>query len=574
MKSYSNIYYKPAALQLIAGIILLAGGRTVFHVSYYWLIALAGLCFLLSWKNIKKGKEKKALMANLKTNDAFFVSYEDLKKYPDKLYVGKGFPWENKHAQMMYELSTMPEMIPYIEGNADAQDNNRAIHGIGKQDEADVTIPLGNLSRHEIVAGTTGCGKTRKLELTAVQAVLRKEATIIIDMKGDNKLVDRISDVCKKEGRTFRLFSMAHPKHSETFNPLQDYSTPESLSSRIRSILPDSSEDFYRDAIWGIVNVVINASIVLGEKATLRKVYEYVFEDEKTLIRKMEEYIKSGDSERNKIAADSALKSLRQLAAEPEEFKKKLLTNLKPLILGMTNGGVGDILNPELADITFPKAISKGEVIYFYLPAMIDNVVAKNIGKLALQSLLFHIGATYAYRETSDSPAINVFVDEFYNCIFPGFVDLLNKSRGANTRVSLYMQTAKDMEAVITPAMAQQILANTNMKTAMEVPEIEIATMFSDLCGKVYIKQKMDTKGTTPDVKEDGNLFNVSMGERSIPKDVYLVEPTLLTKLPVGQSFMFSKSPVPIKLRHPLISDKITESLMDKINKSYAAGIS
>lgn len=599
MKSYSDFYKIPAILQAGAGVIGMIGGKWMFHVPYVITSSIAGMMLMMAWKNNKKRIEKEALMENIRKNDTFYISYEELKakayrepkeeKTKDKtglakdkgelknedtyIYMGRGFPWENKHAQRMYEFSKLAELTPLIAGDADAQDNNRAIHGIGLNEEGDVLIPVKQATRHKMVVGTTGCGKTRFLELDAVQSILRHETTIIMDMKGDNDLVDRIHDVCEKEGRTFRFFSTAHPKHSQTYNPLENYAAPEHLASRIRSIMSEQTEDFYRDTIWWAVNTVVNGSLVNGEKITLKTIHKYIFDDEDLLIDKLKEQQKRCDDSAKAVAIERALSALKNFMDQPEEYRKKLLTNLQPLTMSMTNGGIGEILSPDVSDISFKKAASKGEVVYFYLPAMLDALVAKNVGKLVLQDLLFYIGSVYAYENTKHADPINVYVDEFYNCIFPSFVDFLNKSRGANSRITLYMQSEKDMEAVIAPAMSKQIMSNTNMKFIMETPEIEMATAMSDLCGNTIIQQSMDTKSITPDVKEDGSLYGANYGERRMPLDGYLIQPTLFTKLPQGQGFLLSKTVVPTKVRIPLLSDPITRSFITEVNDNYRKGI-
>ncbi|MCK7582151.1 MAG: type IV secretion system DNA-binding domain-containing protein [Chromatiales bacterium] len=49
-------------------------------------------------------------------------------------------------------------------------------------------MPVEHSAGHLLIVGTTGAGKTRLLDLLVTQAVLRGEAVVILDPKGDRDL--------------------------------------------------------------------------------------------------------------------------------------------------------------------------------------------------------------------------------------------------------------------------------------------------------------------------------------------------------------------------------------------------
>jgi len=258
-------------------------------------------------------------------------------------------------------------------------------------------------------------------------------------------------------------------------------------------------------------------------------------------------------------------KSLSNLMEYPGDFFIKVRSNLAPVLSSLTYGEIGTLLSIIPSDITWEKTVNKNRVVYFYLGSMLDATVAKNVGRLALQDFLYYVGNIYAFQKDKDRRPINLFVDEFYNVMFDGYVDLLNKSRGAGVRVTLGMQTSKDIEAVVDRAKASQILANTNNKIFLRTPEKEIAELFQDLYGETIIKERMKTISYSPDSKEDGNLFGGSAGSRLINKPVPLVDKSHITSLPVGHAFMYTQGENPYKLRLPIINDKIEKSFMDEV---------
>lgn len=50
--------------------------------------------------------------------------------------------------------------------------------------------PLKHTEGHSLIVGTTGSGKTRMFDILISQAILRGEAVIIIDPKGDKEMRD------------------------------------------------------------------------------------------------------------------------------------------------------------------------------------------------------------------------------------------------------------------------------------------------------------------------------------------------------------------------------------------------
>jgi len=94
-----------------------------------------------------------------------------------------GFAWERAQAQLTHELlragpSEVVRTPPTPTLGA------HWLHGLADR-ETPVWLPLAHTEGHILVAGTTGAGKTRLFDLLVTQAVLRGEAVVIIDPKGD-----------------------------------------------------------------------------------------------------------------------------------------------------------------------------------------------------------------------------------------------------------------------------------------------------------------------------------------------------------------------------------------------------
>ncbi|KAA0257553.1 DUF87 domain-containing protein [Deferribacter autotrophicus] len=563
-----NYYLKPFIIEFFLGCVVL-------YFRHYLLLGdkigiLTGVSIiLLSFTRFYKYLEKSSLIKQMSKNSSLTVSLKKGKIPKDKVFIGKGFVWQNDHVQKMYDLKSMNRLDGLLNPNSDGLS---LIHGIGKKEEKNIYLPVEELNTHTAIVGTTGVGKTRALELFIGQAILQNEPVVVIDPKGDNQLVDRVYDLCIKAGRKndFMFFSLAHPKSSSTYNPLENFSKPTDIASRIRSIMDIGEEPFYADFAWNLILGITSALLSLDEKPTIRSIHRYSlidFEELMTKFTKRYNEAKMSNDEAIVTKLEPALKYLKKIESHPRDHFAKVTASLEPVLASLSHGEIGDLLSTIPSDITFEKVINKNKVVYFYLSSMIDNQVARNVGRMALQDLLFYVGSIYAHYPDVEFP-LNVFVDEFYNVIFDGYVDLLNKARGAGVRVTLAMQTSKDVESVVSEPKAMQILANTNNKIFFRVPEIEVAKLFSEMFGKTVIKERMKTISVSPDVGDNGIYYGTNSGERLLNKEVDLIEPQLLTSLPKGEVFMYTQGRLPYKVRMPLISDKIENRFMEKVIES------
>ena len=134
------------------------------------------------------------------------------------------------------------------------------IHGLGGRDQ-DLRVPLEHIEGHLLIVGTTGAGKTRAFDLLVTQAVLRDEAVVIIDPKGDQDLRRTAERACALAGRPQRFvyFHPAFPAESVRIDPLHSFSRATELASRVAALIPSetgSDADKARQVLGNINNVV------------------------------------------------------------------------------------------------------------------------------------------------------------------------------------------------------------------------------------------------------------------------------------------------------------------------------
>lgn len=512
------------------------------------------ICIL---RNIYRWLDAKEAIDRLSSSHAYLKKSNELIKEkssdPSSIYLGKGFVWENSHVQQYYDLSVLPERKKYLDLETKAG-GYEYIHALERKDD---TIKIDrNKLQHTVIAGTTGTGKTKVFDLLISQ-LCADEPTIIVDPKGDEELLDGVYDACVEHGieDRFSFFSLAHPSASVGFNPLSSYGGPSDVADRIVSIMPTGSGDqAFRNFAWQVMEIVASAMMGVQETITLEKLQYYSMDDMQALVTLCEDKIPKLPADLRNFAIKS-LGRLKVQAGHPKEHYQKMITSLGPILTSLNSGDIAPLLNAEPENsIQWRDVVSKKKVIYFDLASMLRQEVANNVGKMIVQDVLYFMGEIYAYEASENN--MNLFIDEFYSVMFKGYIDMLNKSRGAGLRMILGMQTSADIANAMgdgKDSYIRQVLGNLNNKIYLRIPEPNLADEFSKLFGNTYVRN-IDVMQTEASRSAwAGALFGSSVGRRSTNVEIPKIPPDLLMHLPIGQAFAYIQGRDPYKIRFPLI---------------------
>ena len=536
---------------------------TKFMPFNIW-IGVATVMLFMACFRIYQFIQAKQKVDSLNQKNFFSVSTDFLKnilkKNPDKIYLGKGYVWENKHIQNYHQILALPERKKYIDLESKAG-GYEFVHNLGLDDEKDIIVPRDEM-QHTIIAGTTRVGKTRLIELLVYQLIAAGEPVIVIDPKGDADLLNSIYAACVDCGKEkdFKYFSLAHTGNSSTFNPLSNYGSASDIADRVASIMPSGgdSEPFVKFS-WQVLETIASVLIAINEPINLETLQKYSLGGMQELVDLAKEKLSSLSYEVRGYA-EKCIERLEEQASHPKDHFQKMITSLGPVLTALNSGDAGRLLNPEESDIHWQDVLEEKKVCYFYLASMLKGQVAENVGKMVVQDFLYFIGELYAF--SNPSGRINLIIDEFYNVMFPGYVDILNKAGGAGVRVFLAMQTTSDIITQSSGSMAKQILGNINNKIYLRVPEKELAEEFCGLFGKVKIHKISRTRNVGADAKSQNELFRSGYAERLEEEEVDLINPEMIMHLPKGQAFAFNQARDPYKLRFPLI-DRTTLPKVD-----------
>ncbi len=502
---------------------------------------------------------------NLNKPNEYTIDMPYLREYiqesDHQLYVGRGFFWDVSHAQLYHNLTNEIENKKILKKEGKIA-GRHYVHNLSEEDE-DLTL---DLPRHTLITGTTGVGKTRMMELLAVQRIERGECVVIIDPKGDRGLINAVNQACCDAGREadFRFVSLAHPTKSSSINPIQNSVGAGDIAGRITSIMEQGKgSEVFIAFCYDVVSTVAEVMLTIGIPITLKNIKKYCILDMESLEGEVDDYLLNNIlSDNHEKVLRTALVDLRNKVEHNREHFSKMTTSLIPVMKALTAGNVGALLSPEHSDLSWQQIIEKKQVVYFYLGSMIDDYVSSTVGKLLVQDLVSYVGQIYSFNVKSSFVPVHVMVDEFYSVIFEGYVNMLNKSREAGVRMYLGMQTTADIEAKGSVAIKKQIIGLIDNIICLRTPELEMATQICDNFGEVEIEKVMKMKGVSANPSDPKSVYTSSSTERLDKQAVPLISPEIITGLPRGHSVVSTEGRPPIKMKFPLI-DRNPEDIVN-----------
>ena len=296
-----------AALTSTAAAALAVGVPDVLLVSPPWhLVLAAGLLAHAGWRGADAWRVLR-YRRNLRRLQRFEMSSLQIPWSMDRLYLGKGFRWDQRHTQRLSEARLpskqgllTPSLLRRtaerlgIAGPAPAGlGGDPALHGV-EPAESDIWMDLSERVGHTLVLGTTRVGKTRLAELLITQDIRRGEVVIVFDPKGDADLLRRIYAEAQRAGRgdAFFMFHLGHPEISARYNPVGSFSRITEVATRIAGQLPSEGQSAaFKEFVWRFVNVMARALVALGRSPNYEEINRHASDIEPLLVDYFEQWL-------------------------------------------------------------------------------------------------------------------------------------------------------------------------------------------------------------------------------------------------------------------------------------------
>lgn len=502
-----------------------------------------------------------------------------MQQRPDAIWLGQGYVWAQATAQRA------ATWLDHWQGQSPLAPQRKGLpwlHGLAGL-EYPVYLPLNFARGHTLIVGTTGAGKTRLLDNLIAQAILRDEAVIILDPKGDHELARIAEHVCAAQGRPdrYRPFLRAHPDRSICLDPLHHFSDAAQLASRVAGLIQsDAGADVFVSFAQKTLMIIIEAMLLLDQRPTLCQLLRYVDGGVEPLLHELLNHLMDrfasapdaavvpellpppgqreapGHSKGSKPNPHAlrfrvlqpmlpprhrqAVEALLAHAEHDPQHARKLLASLSPLL--------HQLCTPELAKLISPDANTDGKpvhdfaslirnrnVVYVGLDSLSDPIVAAALGSLLMADLSALAGSIYQHGQ-ADVP-ISCYIDEASECVHDATIALLNKGRGAGFALTLLTQTFADfVVATGSDAKAKQVLANTNNLICLRVPDTDTQRYVADKVPTAPIR-RIEWSQSSGAMQDTSLAYATSAAESLSTEVESLLPPALLGGLPDLEGF-------------------------------------
>ena len=501
-----------------------------------------------------------------------------LRDHADSLDWGKGFELKPEHTRHLHEIRDAGMTKVRSKGHGSYE-----IHGVEFHAKA-VFQSIDDARAHTAVFGTTGAGKTRLLELMTAQAVMRNEAVIVFDPKGDRGLRNSLKASCMACQREFDFMELdlLNPAESMLFDPLGSWRSPSEVADRITSLMSSSASGA---AFKAYANTAVTASVIVLKKgrktvtlAAIRAVlgnfqafYTCICTQCRAIRLELNAYEVNVYADRIFQNADPKLQTLRtfyfwlcssdyikpdpelellfSVAAMDRAYFEKVTAGVQPVLNSLCSGSLYSLLSSG-EGISLGTVMRQSLVLYVSLRTLVDTATGSALGRLMLADLCASAG--YAYDQNSKK-GVSVYIDEASELMCESLVQLLNKSRGAGFSVTLATQTVADLTVRSgSTAASEQVLGNANTIISLRVIDNATAKKLVSSMPTTRIADRTSSAGYA---EHDGAVGSgqISRGLRS--REVPLFPPELLPLLPDFEYVARFADGRCVKGRLPLLKD-------------------
>ncbi|MBI2901123.1 MAG: type IV secretion system DNA-binding domain-containing protein [Planctomycetes bacterium] len=481
----------------------------------------------------------------------------------DHTFLGFAFLWQRDHAERLYYC--VARGIEPPEEQQARFGGNTLLHGLGMTSEKPLFISDQRRTHHTLVLGSPGEGKTRFLELAIRQLIGKGDVVVIVDPKGDKRLINTVKQVCEESGRgdAFRLVALPWPMASCAYNPLSNFSVPSEITDRIMGIFPPATgeAESFRGYQWGATNAVVQVLYMCGIPITIHRVLRYLRKPGQLFMEAMERRV----PELGRLdlqAAVNRYRSMVQSGALPKskefddllhyitEYKPdhyhKMVASLLPQLERLAAGVKEDLLSPEPEStrrlLTWEAIDRQQLVVYFYLGSLHGEESANAVGKMLLLDFEAYVACRYSYDPDGRNRRISLFVDEAHHLVSRTFLHILAEARGADVAVTLSTQTTAQFEQVFgSRAAVDEIVTQHFLAVQFQSRNPRECKDFADLAGQREMRVIGESHRYEPAFFSSGfrNVedFRAQFTQNITYREAALVPPWAIAQLPTFHYF-------------------------------------
>jgi len=296
-------------------------------------------------------------------------------------------------------------------------------------------------AKHIFVCGTTGTGKTVALSNYIKSGVEKDYPMLVIDGKGDTG-AGSIYDIVKrlKGNKPLYVINLTNPLKSDFYNPFKNASP--TIAKDMLINLTDWSEEHYKLNTERYLQRLLNLLILNKTSFSFKSIISYM--SIAKFIELSSQLLKNGKITQNEHLENMELAKTSGKIAEGAFARFSLISESE----------LGYIFDPTGIDIY--TALQENAIILFILNPLIYPEMSPLIGRMVLidskkaLSQMFHKNNNRTF----------FIMDEINAYASTVLIDLVNKSRSANTTCILATQSLSDLDYAVNDSFKEQIIEN------------------------------------------------------------------------------------------------------------------
>lgn len=499
--------------------------------------ALAGLTVAISW-------ERATALAKQIDVDRKYKQQEIADcHFTDRTFLGYGMDFAQYRDVFDQQERKTGRMDP---GDVDELHQKLARDHMGP-----IFLSDSDITRHVLVFGATGLGKT-ELYLSVIQSAVLKRGggCLIFDAKGDEKLIVSVYAMAKEFNRAedVLFINFNKPDYSHTYNPLLQSSTRE-LVSTLMKLFDKRGEQFFRDTARAALTAAI-----LAIKAQPQRV-AFNFSDLAVLFSNYHElealYEKMPADHPERDVVWSFLARFNVSGPDGSTYidtkrYNELLTGLSNKMLDFSHSEHRYILNDYSPDIELKSAILQSKIIVVVVPALSDKEGVELFGKLFLGDFARAVGQIQQERNKAPFPFV-AFLDEYASFADESHIELWQQARSANVSLWPAVQ-GKGFMAKVGPSFMENIAGNNWHHIYFDVRDPETRDYAVRLAGTIIRRYRSETESESfgyghsnaelGAIRQENKGRSISQGQREMKED--LLQATDFS-MPEGNAILIAK---------------------------------
>lgn len=384
-------------------------------------------------------------------------------------------------------------------------------------------IPTGTIDYHVQITGGTGTGKTWRVikPMARQDIIVNKIGVLIYDVKSN--MIDDIVYYCKISNRLadLKYFDLERPEWSMTWNPLA-YGTADEIANRVFCALyfdSDKASEYYSELASAFLNNLI--TLLKLEQPIITFIDLYLATSELDTFRTI-----NGLCTRHKTTLQAGYFYQNWLSS-PKKERHERLSGLINKLQRFCNREWSPLINSREPEIDLSKIFKNNNILHFGISSQRYPDDAKSISIMMMMEISQQIA--YRYSHKPDKP-FRIYLDEFYNMVYPQFVNTINKARDAKVDLILAHQSLADL-TMVSDDFAEQVSINTRTKIILTQDNSSSAEFFAQLLGTEEVQTQTHSYDTS-------QLFTMPAGMTIKDEHKFRVNPNTLKELKLGEAII------------------------------------